>query len=123
MNKKLLIFELYPCVCWALFAIGVTELVLVLTNPIYFLIATLMCAILFIIFLVNVLLDKKDIKKSIQLLTICTGLVIFFKCIYNYSVLLLVSDKILIIHIFSVLLFWIAGFICYLIFPRLSDVA
>jgi hypothetical protein len=123
MGRKKIISELYVCFNWAFLTLGASELILVLINPLCFLLITVICAIVFMVYLNYVHFDRKSNKRIVRLLTFCGVFLIVLKWIYNYSVLLDSPSEIWIINILSIITFLITGFISGLILLKFSNVA
>lgn len=121
MNRKEIASYSSSSFSWALLTLGASELILVLTRPLYFLIFTFVCACLFSSFIVYVLPGSNSIWKLSRSIITCFMILIVLKLLYSSTVLLEISGQIIVMNFLSLIVFLIGGFISGAIFSKLSD--
>jgi hypothetical protein len=106
---------------WALLSLGTTELILILTNPIYFLLLTFVCSCLFSLYVYHLFPGKNSALKISKSLLLSTVILILCKFLFIWLIILEVSTALTTLHFISVIIYFVGGFISGNVFLKFSN--
>ena len=121
MTRKETISYVFSLFSWALLTLGVSELMLVLTLPLYSLVVTMVCACLFSVYIIYVSPGKNSTRKISQSLLACSVFLILLKFLHTGLVLLEVYDQTIVMNFVSLIAFLIGGFVSSAILLKISN--
>lgn len=110
--------DLYSNTIWALFCLGLSEFTLIL-FPSWHFIALIVCACLFMIYIIYLHPDKRSSIKILRPLLTCAGILILLKVVFSYTILLNVTIEVHTLTILSITIFLFVGYITEILLLRL----
>ena len=110
MVRKQLYTHLSPAVNWALLTVGASELLLLLTHPLYSLLITFVCAGIFSMFLTYVYHGKGALTEIYWSVGSCAAILLSAKLFYTNIIVLGAPDERIYLHVVEVVVFLLGGF-------------
>ena len=111
MVRRQLYAHISPAFNWALLTIGASELLLVLTHPLYSLLITFVCAGIFSVFLTYVYHGKGALTEIYWSIGSCAAILLSARLFYTHIIVLGAPDERIYLHVVEVFVFLLGGFI------------
>ena len=120
MARKLIYTHLSPAFNWALLTLGAGELLLLLTQPLYSLLITFVCACIFSVFLTYVYHHKTALTPIYLSLMLCAVILLIGRLLYSYLIVLQAPSERIYLHVVEIVVFLIGGFVTVLFIKKVN---